>query len=641
MNNSKSITQSLLIAGLTASYSVSAATKEKVDEPWNFIMILLDDAGWRDLGFAGNNFIETPHMDKIASEGVYFTSAYATHHFSAPTRQSIMSGLYPARTAWTKKSELKKYADQITGPSYSPAGSYKWTKTRPEFISLAEHLKHHGYATGHVGKWHFELHECNVTPESLGFDLNFGGHPKVGAVRDFFAPFEGLPGNFESSPGEYLTDRLTNETISFIRSNKNKPFYVQLWHYAPHSPIMAPEYVVNKYRRKKREGNYEKENPAYAAMLDIVDQGIGRIISTLKELNLDDKTIVILASDNGGIKSFGSVPVTSMYPLRGEKLVVYEGGIKIPMVIMIPGVTDPGSTSNQFVSILDLYPTILDMAGINIPPTQQIDGFSLKPALYGKNQIELDDRIHIWYNPTYGIQNHDGLIFTPVAAIRKNHWKLIKPFFSPLEMYDLKNDPSESVNLAGSMPHLKNRLEFMLDSCLETTGVALPKPNPAFDPDFVLSRQIPLQFFDNKDYREIKNWTGKDLDRWSKNSQCETKKEDSFLRIHSKGDSPQISTNQLDDTLKGIFMVKIKIRASVGGRIRFVWSDEKKNNGVIEFFPERNGEWEELSGIFRTTSTLNSIGLAGPTHILKLGMYEPGVHVKYIDVENIKLFSLE
>lgn len=633
----------LLAIHLTIRGEISSC-HENEGKPWNFVLILLDDAGWKDLGFTGNNYIETPHLDGIAKRGVQFANAYATHPFSSPTRQSIMTGQFPARTAWVKKSELESEPDQIVAPSYSPAGSHKWTKMEPEFNGLALMLKSKGYATGHIGKWHFGLHESDITPEKLGFDFNFGGHPMVGAVKNHFAPFEGLPGDVTSSPGEYLTDRLTNETISFIEKNKDKPFYVQLWHYAPHEPIMAPKHLVDKYTKKMLQHGYDNVNPTYAAMIDAIDQGVGKILSKLKELNIDDRTIIIIASDNGGVKQFGSVPVTSMYPLRGEKGLIYEGGIRVPMAIYVPGNTQPGIESDEFVSVIDLYPTILDFAGVEVKDDQILDGFSLRPLLNGEQQNELNERIHLWYNPTHGIKDHNGEIFQPVAVIQKNQWKLIKKFNHGEELYNLKTDPSESHNLATFLPHITQRMSFMLDSCLSTTEIALPKPNPNFDNNYLIAIQTPNSLVDHLRLKTVYSWNWEALSDWGVNNAVKATREADCLRMHplTLGAYPKITSGKLENTPSGVYIVKIVLRTTAqGSRIRFDWKDEKQANGVIEIFPERDGDWETVTGIFKSSAPIQSIGLAGPTHLGKLGFYNEEVNSGYIDVKTIELFKIE
>jgi hypothetical protein len=332
-----------------------------------------------------------------------------------------------------------------------------------------------------------------------------------------------------------------------------------------------------------------------------------------------------------------------MYPLRGEKGLLYEGGIRIPMFIKIPGVTEPGVKSEKLVSVVDIYPTILDLAGINITSGQKIDGYSLKPILKGEHQNELDERIHIWYNALHGIKDHNGEVCPPVAAIQKNRWKLIRKFNHSEELYDLNNDPSESVNLAKYLPQVQNHLSTLLDSCLETTGLSLPRPNPNFDPDFLMARQVPNELFYQLNLKPFQSWNGEALSAWQASNDCELTNGMDFIRMHAlDGTYPRISSERLNNGRKGTFLVKIRLRITVpGGRIRFHWSEEKPENAVIELFPERNGDWEEFTGIFRTQSSLQSIGLAGPTHLGKLGFYKHGTDSRYMDVESIELFLVE
>jgi arylsulfatase A-like enzyme len=243
----------LVCGGQVRAVDVSTpAAPSKSAKPWNFVVILLDDAGWRDFGFTGNRYIETPNLDRLAERGMSFANAYATHPFCSPTRQSMITGQWPARTAWVQKSEIGDLKAARMAPEFCPAGTFQWTERRPEFVSLPEALRSKGYRTGHIGKWHFGIPNFDISPEREGFEVNFGGASAVGAASNFFAPFEGLPGKVSSEPGEYLTDRLTDETIQFIREHKDEPFYVQLWHYAPHEPLQAPEELVAKYREIMR-----------------------------------------------------------------------------------------------------------------------------------------------------------------------------------------------------------------------------------------------------------------------------------------------------------------------------------------------------------------------------------------------------
>jgi arylsulfatase A len=635
----KSLTSILAFALILQVSCFAQEEKPEPARPWNFLVILLDDAGWQDLGFSGNDFAETPHLDKLAARSMVFKQGYATHPFCCPTRQSMVSGQWPARTAWQRAEEVSPRAADGGGPPWCPASAFAWTKNTPEFTSLAEALKSKGYRTGHIGKWHFAGKGRDTSPEAEGFDVNFGGHHEVGAVKNFFAPFEGLPGNVESKPGEYLTDRLTDETLAFIRDNKDRPFFVQLWHYAPHDPIQAPEAIVEKYRKKSREMGNDQLNPTYAAMLESIDTGVGRIFSELEKLGIADNTVILLASDNGGVRSFGFIPVARLDPLRGEKGVVYEGGVRVPIAIHWPGKTRAASSSEHPVSVLDFYPTILDIAGVPLPENQPVDGVSLAPLLRGEAQDELKERPNFWYNVTKGLKE-DGTFFQPVAAVRKGDFKLIKQFPDKLELYHLAKDPSEKHNLAEKQSGRTERMERLLDRWLKDTGVALPVANPDYDPSFTISRQVPNETLP-ADAKPLLSWQpGAEDGGWSAGQMVLTEKIDGVLRITAKGGYPSIRTGLKQALAEGRYAVQVRLRVPTSGRIRFSCGGRKAGADVVEFNPRRDGEWHTLTGIFQTKGEVDTLTLAGPTHLKEIGFYDPAVHTDYYEVSDIALFKL-
>ncbi|MEA2067676.1 MAG: sulfatase [Verrucomicrobiota bacterium] len=604
--------------------------------PPNFLVILLDDAGWNDLGFTGNTFIETPNMDRLAGQGMRFPTAYATHPFCAPSRQSMITGQWPARTAWMQRSETDRPDAPRGGPAFATAGAATWTHRRPEFTSLAEALKSAGYATAHIGKWHFGIHAHDISPESEGFDLNFGGDNEVGAVKNHFSPYEGLPGNVQSKPGEYLTDRLTDETITFIRENKDRPFYVQLWHYAPHTPIQAPEAIVQKYRKKRKRVGDDSLNPTYAAMIDCVDQGVGRILKTLDELGLGENTVILLTSDNGGVESLGSVPVTSMAPMRGHKGLIYDGGVREPMAIYWPGKTRPGSISEQRVGMIDFYPTILDMANVALPKDQPVDGKSLVPLLATGEQPELNARALFWYNVTNGLEP-DGTMFQPVAAVRKGSWRLVKNFGRPLELYNLDADPSESVNRARQEPERAKTLELLLDGWMKDTGVIAPTKNPFYDPEFVVPRQVDV-LPDGAVVSKVWKLGSSDCG-WRAARMMKTSFVDDAMRMQATGVYPEIQTKDVVGLPAGCYAIQLELRVPTSGRIRFSWKGDK-DKGVVEFFPQRDGEWHTLTGLFEAKEPLAALRLAAPTHLETTGHYDPETQPDYIEVRSVRLISL-
>ena len=291
----------LALAALALAAAPSSG--QPAERPPNIIVILLDDAGWRDLGFTGNGFVETPHMDRLAGTGMRFTQGYATHTFCAPTRQSMVTGQYPARTSWARADEVAgREATGVEHPAL-PAVSEKWTRQELRFQSLAERLREKDYATAHVGKWHFRVPFGNeLAPEDVGFDLNFAGDARIGELSDFTYPFERLEHlDIEGEPGDHMTDLCTQRAIRFIRENRERPFFVQLWYYAPHLPLEAPEALVDKYRQKAEALGDDSLNPTYAAMIDYLDQGVGRVVDALEDLGLRDDTVIFIASDNGAL----------------------------------------------------------------------------------------------------------------------------------------------------------------------------------------------------------------------------------------------------------------------------------------------------------------------------------------------------
>ena len=609
-------------------------------KPWNFLVILLDDAGWQDLGFSGNDFAETPHMDQLAARSMVFKQGYSTHPFCAPARQSMISGQWPARTAWIREDELTpEVAKRRSAPPWCPAVSSEWTRRTPEFTSLAESLKSKGYRTGHIGKWHFSGSGRDTSPEAEGFDVNFGGASQVGMVQNFFAPFEGLPGKVESKPGEYLTDRLTDEALAFIRDNKDRPFFMQLWHYAPHDPIQAPEPLVEKYRKKARAVGDPNLNPTYAAMLESIDTGVGRIIEELGKFGIADRTVILFASDNGGLRNFGVFPVARLDPLRGDKGMVYEGGIRVPIAIHWPGKTQPASTCEHPVSVLDFYPTILDIADEPLPDNQPVDGVSLAPLLSGETQDDLKHRPIFWHNVTSGVKRH-GEIFQPVAAVRQGDWKLIKQFPDRIELYHLAKDPSEKTNLAQNEPGRAKQLARLLDDWLMQTGVALPVANPDYDPAFMLPRQVPNDTIP-ANTKPLMAWQpGADHAGWTAARMVRIEKTDSVMRLHATGSEPAININ-LDKPLEpGKYAVQVRVRVPVSGRALFGWGTSLHGADVVEFEPPRDAEWHTLTGVFQTKGKAVSLSFAGPFHLTRIGFHDPAVDTDYIEVSDIAIFRM-
>ena len=465
----------------------------------NIIFILLDDYGYTDLGCYGSNFYETPNIDRLANEGVLFTSAYAACPVSSPTRAALLTGKYPVNTGVT---------DWIPGRQASVPGlpqdrnlSLPFNqKLDLEETTISEVLKANGYATMISGKWH--LGEDSIFwPENQGFDVNMGGNGKGSPTKNnkyngYFSPY-GNPRLEDGPVGEYLTDRNTDEALKFIRSNREKPFFVYLSYYAVHNPMQAKEEDIGYFERKAElmgltakdafisdkewirqapSGNFRERtfhgNAVYAAMIKCVDDNLGNLISLLEELEIDDNTIIIFTSDNGGLSTSEGSP-TSNYPLRAGKGWLYEGGIRVPLIIRAPGFSKGAMQSDVPVSTIDYFPTILEMTGSDTDHSET-DGVSIMPLVMSGS---IKERPLFWHYPHYSNQGGD-----PGSAVRLGDYKLIDNFESGRqELYDLKNDISEMNDISEENPGKAVELYNLLSEWRTMTGARMMEINPGWN----------------------------------------------------------------------------------------------------------------------------------------------------------------
>ena len=446
----------LLCLGIIAA---RAATQPKL----NVVLILADDFGWKDLACYGSDLYESPNIDKLARDGMKFTQSYSACTVCSPTRAAIMSGKYPGRLHIT---------DWIPGlpPDNPKLLVPDWTKYLPlEEKTIADGFHGLGYATASIGKWH--LGDEPYWPEKHGFDINIAG-TAAPQPKTYFSPYN-IATLTDGPPGEYLTDRLGDEALKFIEQNKSKPFFLYLPHFAVHLPIQAKRPMIEKYGAKKHDGQFQT-NEMYAAMIESMDDTVGRIRSKLDELKLADHTLILFASDNGG-----RVPTTSNLPLRVGKGSCYEGGTRVPLIVYWPGVTKPGSESDTPVMSIDFYPTLLEIVGAKEAARKDIDGVSLVPLLRQTGKLQRDALF--WHYPHYQHYQLGGT--TPYGAIRSGDFKLIE-FFSDMhvELYNIRNDISEQHDLAAKMPEKVNEMRNRLHAWRKEVGAQMPTPNPAYDP---------------------------------------------------------------------------------------------------------------------------------------------------------------
>lgn len=524
-NSGKKIRSGL--AGIAPLALLLGCSMTQPEKP-NVVFFLVDDLGWTDVGCFGSSFYETPNIDNLANEGVRFTSAYAACHVCSPTRASILTGKYPATLQLT---------DWLPGRKDFPFQRFLNVKTRQhlpfEEITIAEALKEYGYSTGIYGKWH--VGEAPSLPDAHGFDIHIPtnwakGWPNAGYHSPF--KFEGI----EDNEGTYLTDRLTDEALKFIENNKDQPFFLYLSHFAVHDPIQGRQDLTEKYNAKLEkkqipqgpafvlEGNPDganavsideagiliekdeyhafsqlprntvkikqnQDNTQFASMVESMDKSLGRVLAKLKELKLDKNTIVIFYSDNGGMAAanFGN-PVrvvkkhqldaafaTSNLPLRGAKGWLYEGGIRVPMIVKWPGNVKKGTECDVPVTSPDFYPTIMEMLGLQVPATQKVDGVSIVPLLKGENNLNRD--AIYWHFPHYS--NHG--MQSPGGAVRSGDYKLLEYFENnTVQLFNLKEDISEQNDISASNPELVKELRTKLKLWRENINAQMMEANPEY-----------------------------------------------------------------------------------------------------------------------------------------------------------------
>lgn len=439
------------IAGYTAAGAAQVPRKT------NFIFILIDDMGWMDLGCQGSDFYETPNIDRLAAGGVRFTNAYAACPVCSPTRAAVMTGRYPARLQLT---------DWIPGRKQWPAAKLLVPQFRQQLpheeVTIAETLKQAGYATASIGKWH--LGGPEFSPETQGFDINIAGTVR-GSPKSYFGPFD-LPRLQGGTEDDYLTERLTTEAEKFIEANRNRPFFLYLPKFAVHLPLQARKAAIEKYARKAKPTDSELRS-VYAAMVESVDEAVGRLVRKLDAVKLRDRTMIFFTSDNGGLRYEGARKhwVTSNAPLRAGKGHLYEGGVRVPLIVAGPGVK-AGFVCDSPVSSIDYYPTITR--------GRQADGVDISPLLAGKS---IARRPLYWHYPHYS--NQGGV---PSAAVRYGDYKLIE-FYEDgrLELFNIAEDIGEARNMARKLPRKAAELHAMLKRWRASVKASMPTSNPAHD----------------------------------------------------------------------------------------------------------------------------------------------------------------
>ncbi len=633
------------LLGLAATFvgsqlAVAAAAASKPAQP-NLVFILADDLGWSDTTFnRPNAFYETPNIERLARRGLRFTQAYAANPLCSPTRASILTGLYPARLGITAPNchlpevRLEKGTVKQAAPSQKVLVAQSVSRLQTNYFTLAEALKAAGYATGHFGKWH--LGPEPYSPLQQGFDVDLPHWPGPGPAGSYVGPWKFPPKlDFASQSDEHIEDRMAREAIGFIRANRDRPFFLNYWAFSVHAPYDAKKSLIEKYRAKaaKLPPDSPQRNPVYAAMVQSLDENVGRLLDTLDELKLTENTILVFFSDNGGVhwgatKAEGpnaelvGVPVTSNAPLRGGKATTYEGGTREPCVIVWPGLTKPGTATETIIQSTDFFPTFADLLKLTVPTTLRFDGKSFAPALRG----EAHDRGPTFCHFPHSTPASGGLAST---WVRVGDWKLIRFYClnddlsDRLELYNLKDDLSETNNLAAQMPAKVKELNLLIDGFLKDTEAVVPLKNPAYDPQAKLApAKPPTPVAAAGDGRSRLEATGDadaspdakpaDLLLGWKARQCEAVVKGGLLIVTGTGSTPFLGLAA--GKVSGPAVITFRAQAAAGGAGKVEWLPTPQavaQAKSVAFQLAGNG-WQEVRVTLPADGTLGIVRLYLP-----------------------------
>lgn len=570
-----------LLSFILMLYSISASEKP------NVILILADDLGITDTSIGGSKYYQTPNFEKLTERGIYFTNAYTASPLCSPTRASILTGQSPARTGITSPAchtpqvLLKASVMPKANAGSRQIGTKSVTRLSTEHESLGKVFKKAGYKTAHFGKWH--LGKAPYSPLEHGFDIDLPHWPGPGPAGSYVAPWKFK--NFkENYPKEHIEDRMGDEVVKFLEQNKDKPFFINYWQFSVHGPFDAKEELIQKYRKTIDPMN-PQNCPTYAAMVQSFDDNVGKIINTLDRLKLSENTIIVFYSDNGGnmYNLVDGTTATSNAPYRGGKASHYDGGIRVPAVVVWPGKTKTGIKSDALIQSEDIYRSLIEMAGLECPENQGQDSISFVPVLKGEQGRR--DAVFTYFPHAPRVPD----VLPPSVTIRKGDWKLIRIFHdSPdqshrYELYNVKKDVGERVNVAGQNPELVKELDRRIQKFLTDTKAVVPVKNP--------------------DYKGISVQKAKG---WESVGYVNLSAKPEGFQVRSFGENPMtIQTSGKLSIEAGKYTFKYKIRSlSASGKtlLKLGDSQEIENSDLKD-----TGLWEENSISFTSEKSLDQL----------------------------------
>ncbi len=599
----------------------------------NVIVILADDLGWSDTSLYGKTtFYQTPNIERLAKRGMTFTRAYSASPLCSPTRSALLTGLSPARTGITVPNcHEPRVVLQATTGKKAPVDQKAIqpdpvTRLKTEYRTLAETLKDAGYATAHFGKWH--LGPEPYSPLQQGFDFDLPHHPGPGPAGRFVAPWKFA--NFkEKSPGEHIEDRMAAEAVAWMEQQKEKPFYLNYWMFSVHAPFDAKKANIETHRGRIDPKDTQR-SPTYAAMIQSMDDAIGTLLDGLDRLKLADNTIIIFTADNGGNmynEVDGTTP-TSNRPLRGGKATMFEGGTRVPGVVVWPEIAQPGGRSDAIIQSEDYYPTLLEALALKPAKGQRFDGHSILPALKGDALAGKAIFQYFPHNP--GVPDW----LPPAVSVHRDDWKLIRLFHGGEKgahrhlLFNLRDDLGEKNNLAAQKPELVTELDALIEGFLTDTKAVVPVPNPAFDPAKYRPELEGKQQLKGKAKAVAKSAAkGKDdgdpaLQGW-KARDCKAAVKDGILRLTNIGSECFLGFSA--GTHSGPTNAKFRIKAKAGSS-HFDWlsggvgGKQKRTD-----FSLKGVDWEEISV---------ELPAEGPLGIVRLylPMQEQAVEIDWIEL---------
>ncbi len=629
------MSRAFIVAILALVVMSSPAVGADTSRP-NVVFIMADDLGWADITPYGSTFHETPNLKRLAERSVRFTNYYAASPLCSPTRSSILTGLYPARTGITaptchlaNEQLEKRLAPGNANQRMRIADSL--TRLKGEYVTLAEVLKESGYATAHFGKWHLG-HGAGYEPKDQGFDIDIPHTPRApGPGGGYFAPWKFISDpQFKGQAGEHIDEWMANEAAKYIADHKDKPFYLNFWLYSVHSPWNGKPDLIEHFK-KTVDPKGTQRNPLYAAMIKNMDNSVGKLLDAIDAAKLRDNTIIVFTSDNGGWAyppratdppGYESIPATSNAPLRSGKASNYEGGTRVPCLIAWPGKVKAG-VRDQFFSSVDWFPTLLSMTGVVPKAMPKTDGVDQVSAILGEKACRDTVYVHFPHGSEAQEKNIPG--FWPATWVRKGDWKLIR-FYGKnddnsdrLELYDLKADVGETKNRANKNPAVVKALAGLIDDFLKDTAAVVPKANPKFDGKSATPESV----------------TGLVA---SKDAKLTTK--DGVYVITSSGNDPFIVFRELPACM-GPYQVEFKLKSSSRGVGQVFWAtaDEKAfhRDRSVSFEPKHDGDWHSYTVKLAEVKALIALRLDPATAAGEIQL--ASIHLKDKDGKTVKTWN--